>query len=88
MAFIPLAEPWIDADCAQAVGNQVASGFLGPGVATGKFADRLANLTGSQYCTPTTSGTIALTIAANALNLKPGDEVIIPAYGAGLRGYR
>jgi perosamine synthetase len=81
MTFIPLAEPWIDADCAQAVGTQVASGFLGPGAATATFAQRLATLTGSQHCVPTTSGTIALTVAAKAVDLKPGDEIIIPAYG-------
>ena len=81
MAFIPLAEPWIGAECAQAVGKQVASGFLGPGEATGTFAHRLAALTGTRHCTPTTSGTIALTVAAKALDLKPGDEIIVPAYG-------
>lgn len=81
MGFIPLAEPWISAECAQAVGKQVASGFIGPGNATGTFASRLAELTGTQYCAPTTSGTIALTVAAKALDLKPGDEIIVPAYG-------
>ena len=81
MAFIPLAAPWINADCAQAVGKQVASGFLGPGDATATFARRLAALTGTRNCTPTTSGTIALTVAAKALDLKPGDEIIVPAYG-------
>ena len=81
MAFIPLAEPWIDADCAQAVGKQVASGFLGHGAATSTFAKRLATLTSTQHCAPTTSGTIALTVAAKALDLRPGDEIIVPAYG-------
>jgi perosamine synthetase len=81
MAFLPLAEPWIDADCAEAVAKQVRSGFLGPGPATGEFARRLAAMTSSAHCIPTTSGTIALTVAAKALDLKPGDEIILPAYG-------
>ena len=81
MTFIPLAEPWIDADCAEAVGKQVASGFLGPGAATTTFAQRLAAITGTRHCAPTTSGTIALTVAAKALDLRPGDEIIVPAYG-------
>ena len=81
MTFIPLAEPWIDADCAEAVGKQVASGFLGPGAATTTFAQRLAAITGTLHCAPTTSGTIALTVAAKALDLRPGDEIIVPAYG-------
>ena len=81
MSFIPLAEPWVGADCAEAVGRQVASGFLGPGEATGKFAKRIAELTGTEYCIPTTSGTIALSVAAKALQLKPDDEILVPAYG-------
>jgi perosamine synthetase len=81
MSFIPLAEPWIGPDCAQAVGKQVASGFLGPGETTSTFAKRLASLTGTLHSIPTTSGTIALTVAAKALDLKPGDEIIVPAYG-------
>lgn len=81
MAFIPLAEPWIGPDCAKAVGTQVASGFIGPGKATSIFAKKLATLTDTQHCIPTTSGTIALTVAAKALDLKPGDEIIVPAYG-------
>lgn len=81
MTFIPLAEPWIAGDCAEAVGKQVASGFLGPGAATTTFAQRLAALAGTRHCAPTTSGTIALTVAARALDLKPGDEIIVPAYG-------
>ena len=38
-------------------------------------------MTGTAHCTPTTSGTVALTVAAKALDLKPGDEIILPAYG-------
>jgi perosamine synthetase len=81
MPFIPLVEPWIGADCAEAVRKQVLSGFLGPGEATRKFAERLAGLSGTGHCIPTTSGTIALSVAAKALSLKPGDEIIVPAYG-------
>ncbi len=81
MAFIPLAEPWIDATCVQAVNKQVASGFIGPGETTALFARRLAELVSTQHCVPTTSRTIALGVAANALGLKPGYEIIVPAYG-------
>jgi perosamine synthetase len=81
MGYIPLAEPWIGPDCAQSVGKQVASGFLGPGETTAAFARRLATLSGTPHCIPTTSGTIALSVAARALDLKPGDEIIVPAYG-------
>lgn len=81
MTFIPLVEPWIGPDCADAVAKQVASGFLGPGKMTEAFAGRLGKLVGTRHCVPTTSGTIALSVAAKALGLTPGDEIIIPAYG-------
>ncbi len=81
MAFIPFSEPWIGPDCAQVVGKQVASGFLGPGETTATFARRIAALCGRQHCIPTTSGTIALSVAAKALGLRSGDEIIVPAYG-------
>jgi perosamine synthetase len=81
MTFIPLVEPWVGADCAEAVRAQVQSGFLGPGQTTQRFADRLAAVSGSDHCVLTTSGTIALSVAALAIGLKPGDEILVPAYG-------
>lgn len=81
MTFIPLAEPWIGPDCAAAVSTQVASGFIGPGKATTAFGDKIAALTATKHCVPTTSGTVALSVAAHALGLKPGDEILVPAYG-------
>jgi dTDP-4-amino-4,6-dideoxygalactose transaminase len=35
---------------------------------------------GSSYCIPTNSGTSALHMAVGALGIKPGDEVIVPAF--------
>jgi perosamine synthetase len=79
--FIPFVEPWLDADCADAVRAQVLSGFVGPGKACEAFARGLSERLGTPYCALTTSGTTALSVAAHACGLRPGDEVLVPAYG-------
>lgn len=45
-----------------------------------EFASNLAKYTGAKHIIPCANGTDALQIALMSLNLKPGDEVIIPAY--------
>lgn len=79
----PLAmhEPWFEPACADAVAAQLRSGFVGPGPATREFASALAKYIGVAHAVPTVSGTVALSVAAHALGLKPGDEILIPAYG-------
>jgi len=78
---IPLVEPWFPPEYADAVRDQVLSGFLGPGRATQDFADVLAGFAGAAGCVLTVSGTVALSVAAKALGLGAGDEIILPAYG-------
>lgn len=45
-----------------------------------EFANNLAAYTGAKYVIPCANGTDALQIALMALGLKPGDEVIVPAF--------
>lgn len=78
---IPLVEPWFSPSYADAVRDQVLSGFVGPGSATRAFADALARFAGASHVLLTTSGTVALSVAAKALCLEPGDEILVPAYG-------
>ena len=78
---IPLVEPWLPDSCADAVRDQIRSGFIGPGRATAEFASTLAGIVGAARAVPTVSGTVALSVAAHALGLKPGDEIVVPAYG-------
>jgi perosamine synthetase len=80
MPVLPPAEPWIPEDCAEAARQQVLSSFIGPGAASQKFADGLAAKAGVMGAVPMASGTVALSVAAQLLGLKPGDEVIVPAY--------
>src|SRR5580765_6348053 len=81
MSTIPLVEPWFPAAYADAVRDQVLSGFIGPGRATQEFAAALARVVGADRAVATVSGTVALGVAAKALRLEPGEEILIPAYG-------
>src|SRR5579863_5870067 len=80
-AVIPLVEPWFPPEYADAVRDQVLSGFLGPGRATQEFADAVTRFAGVAGCVLTVSGTVALSVAAKAVGLEAGDEIIVPAYG-------
>ncbi len=55
-------------------------GFPLPGKLAGEFAARFAELHGAAYGLCLANGTIALLAAVQALGLKFGDEVIVPAY--------
>src|SRR5215475_6250278 len=55
-------------------------GFPVPSKYNGEFAERFAELHGAKYGLCLANGTIALYAAVQALGLKFGDEVIVPAY--------
>src|SRR5262249_44299527 len=78
---IPLAEPWLPPECAEAVRQQVTSTFVGPGPTVEKFGDAVAIKCEVTAAVPVASGTIALSVAAQVLGLRPGDEIVLPAYG-------
>ncbi|BEH00515.1 DegT/DnrJ/EryC1/StrS family aminotransferase [Bacteroides sedimenti] len=50
------------------------------GLPVGEFANNLESYTGARHVIPVANGTDALQIALMALGLKPGDEVIVPAF--------
>ena len=54
--------------------------FRGSGKAVSRFEDAYEKLTGAKHCLATASGTAALYTALGALDVGPGDEVIIPPY--------
>ena len=45
---------------------------------TKKFEDKIAKILKTKYVMATTSGTIAIYLALKSLNIKNGDEVIVP----------
>ena len=64
----------------RAVLDVIGSGRYINGEAVGKLAAGLVDYTGSEYVVPCANCTDALRIAMTALNLQPGDEVIVPAF--------
>ena len=70
----------IKAEVDAAVAEVIDSSAFINGPAVGRFASALAQYTGSAHVIPCGNGTDALQIALMALGLKPGDEVIVPAF--------
>ncbi|HWX22103.1 MAG TPA: DegT/DnrJ/EryC1/StrS family aminotransferase [Candidatus Binatia bacterium] len=54
--------------------------FRGGGGAVKGFEEAYQKLTGAKHCLATASGTAALTTVLGALDIGPGDEVLIPPY--------
>ena len=54
--------------------------FRGSGHAVERFEAAYAKLTGAKHCLATSCGTSALTTALGALDIGPGDEVVLPPY--------
>ncbi|NOS70415.1 MAG: DegT/DnrJ/EryC1/StrS aminotransferase family protein, partial [Verrucomicrobia bacterium] len=74
--------PVIDQTEEQALTVTLRSGnwFRGNGKAVATFEDQYAKLTGAKHCLATSSGTTSLSTVLGALDIGPGDEVIIPPY--------
>jgi dTDP-4-amino-4,6-dideoxygalactose transaminase len=56
----------------------ISGAYTGETCQERRFAAAYAEYHGVPYCTPTTSGTAALTLALLALDVGPGDEVLVP----------
>ncbi|MCL1973254.1 MAG: aminotransferase class V-fold PLP-dependent enzyme, partial [Bacteroidetes bacterium] len=63
-----------------AVAEVIASSTFINGPQVTRFASHLADYLAVPYIIPCANGTDALQIALMALDLKPGDEVIVPAF--------
>ncbi|MBF0143658.1 MAG: UDP-4-amino-4,6-dideoxy-N-acetyl-beta-L-altrosamine transaminase [Magnetococcales bacterium] len=77
--FIPYGRQEIEADDVAAVTAALRSGFLTTGPAVAAFEEALAGVVGARHATVCASGTAALHLAALALELLPGEAVIVPA---------
>ncbi len=69
----------IDDDDIRAVTDQLKSAWLTTGPTVGEFEKAFAAVTGSKEAVAVSNGTAALHAAVRALDIKPGDEVIVPA---------
>ncbi|PYT80626.1 MAG: aminotransferase DegT [Acidobacteria bacterium] len=55
-------------------------GYPFPNTHANAFAAKFAKAQGAQYGIALTNGTVAIEVALKAIGIKPGDEVIVPAY--------
>jgi dTDP-4-amino-4,6-dideoxygalactose transaminase len=70
----------IKADIDRAIENVLISTAFIQGPQVNEFATALAKYVGSEHVIPCANGTDALQIAMMALDLRPGDEVILPVH--------
>ena len=77
---IPLIKPYIDSSVKAKVLEVLDSGYLTEGPVTHKFEEEFSKYIGCEYSIAVTSCTTGLELALRALNIGPGDEVIVPDY--------
>lgn len=76
---IPFYKPYITDDEINAVTLCLRNGWLTMGPKTFEFEKRFAEAVGGKYAVAVNSGTAALHLALCCVDLKAGDEVIVPA---------
>ncbi len=77
---IPITRPFFGPEEMRAVQVPLETGWVVQGPYVKEFEDRFSAFTGATHSIATSSCTTALHVAVAALRLKPGDEVIVPAF--------
>jgi len=77
---IPIARTNLTEDEIQSVLEPLRNGWLVQGPKVKEFEERWSAFTGAQHSLAVTSCTTGMELALAALDLKPGDEVILPAF--------
>lgn len=79
--FIPQMAPLFGEEEKKAVNDYMANvGFITEFRKTQEFESAICEFTGAKYCFAVNNGTISLTLAALALGVGPGDEVLVPNF--------
>ncbi len=74
--LIPFARPQIGQEEIEAVTRVLESGMLAEGKVARELENQFARYVGTKFAIVTTNGTTALSVALEAMNIQPGDEVI------------
>ena len=77
---IPLIEPVVGDDELENVKSVLESGYMTQGPYAQEFEEKFSELTGADHSITATSCTTGLELALEALDVGPGDEVIVPDY--------
>lgn len=79
--FIPVSEPYLRELEREYLMDAFDSGWISAsGPYNKKLEDEFAKFCGVQYGSTVSNGTVALHLAVRAMNLKKGDEVIVPNF--------
>lgn len=78
--LVPLANPLVGVEEANAVREVIKSGQLREGEKVRQFEKKIARYLGVKHAIATSSGTTALHVALACLGVKKGDEVILPSF--------
>jgi perosamine synthetase len=78
--MIEMAKPIIGQDEIDAVVEVLLSGNITNGPKVQEFENSFSSLLNNRHCIAVNSGTSALILAILSLNLKKGDEVIVPSF--------
>jgi perosamine synthetase len=79
--FIMQMRPWFGDEEKKALCDYMdEDGFITEFKRTKVFEQMLADYTGAKHCIVVNNGTISLTLAAMAVGIQAGDEVIVPNY--------
>ena len=76
--MIPYSKQYIDEEDIKAVEEVLRSDWLTTGPKVAEFEKAVADYVGVKYAVAVSSGTAALHCAMDALDIGPGDEVIVP----------
>ena len=78
--MISIAKPQIGDEEKKAVIKTMESGIIACGPKTEEFEKKFAEYVKTKYAVATTSGTTALHLALLSLDIKSGDEIILPSF--------
>jgi dTDP-4-amino-4,6-dideoxygalactose transaminase len=82
MKNVPLSRPHIDDDIRRAVMTALESGRYILGSECAAFEQELAQYVGVEHCVLSSSWTAAVMLLHEAMELQPGDEVVVPSHTA------
>lgn len=74
-------EPWFDENEKKALSEYMdEGGWITEFKKTAQFEEMISSYTGAKYCIVVNNGTISLTLASIACDIRVGDEVIVPNF--------
>ena len=79
-SWLPFHRPRIEEDEIAEVVDTLRSGWLTTGPRTKRFEREFTEYVGAKYGVAVNSATAAMHLALEAAGIRPGDEVIVPAY--------